>query len=208
MSNGTNTPFGFSAIRTLDGSDCNGMASGMVCTIASAYDTNLIPGDPVTFSGTGSASGPGIVRATAGAAIIGIFGGLTQQIVTTSPGSILFQQVPSFVADTTSTSEIIAWVYTNPFIIYAVQTGATGLAATDLGSNAQFVIAEGNLTTNLSGVVITCPGATANPTYNCKIIGLADAYIYPGNDFGNTYNVAEVLINNHVFKGGTGTAGI
>jgi hypothetical protein len=213
MSNGTDTPFGLSPLRTLDGSDL-AMASGLQCTIyEGGYDTNLIPGDPVTFSGTGNASGPGIVRATAGAAVIGVFGGLLQQVVNTTPAASMFQQVPSYVANTTSTSPIIAWVYTDPNIVYAIQTGAVGIQATDLGNNANFAVNAGSLVTNTSGVVLN-QGTIANTaTLNLKILGLADSNIYPGNKFyvsgvSGSYNVVEVLINNHVFKGGTGTAGI
>lgn len=211
----TDSAFGLVPLRTLDGSDLNGMSSGLVCTILrTGYASNLIPGDPVTFSGTGDFSGPGIVLGVAGSPIIGVFGGVLQQVVTTSPGGIIFQQAPSYVANTASAQEIIVWVYTNPKIVYAIQTDTTGIAATDIGSNANFAIVAGNLTTNQSGVVLTKGSIATTIGLNLKIIGLASQLMYPGNDFyavgpplTGSFNVSEVIINNHVLNS-TGTTGI
>lgn len=201
MSNGTNTPFGLRPVRTLTGAPLTD-GCGLVCSIATGYATNLIPGDPVVFSGTASASGyPGIIRGAAGVTNLGIFGSILQ--ITKNPPE-LYAQIPSWPASTATTGETLCLVYTDPNLVYEVQTTATGIVAANVGLNANWIVNEGSLTTNLSGVALDQASLDVTATLNMKVIGLAKI---TGNAFGNTYNIAEVVINNHLFKGGTGTLG-
>lgn len=203
MANGVNSPFGLKPVITSSASAGNG-GSGFVCTIASAYATTIVPGDPVTLSGTAGVNGPGIVRGVAAGPYFGVFGGVLQY---TPAVQSYFSQSQSWVAGTVlaAGTECVCLVYTDLDIIYQVQVGGgtNQLVAADVGNNAQMVIADGSASTGTSACYLDQTTIANTATHPLKIVGLLNA---PGNAFGVNYNIALVTMNQSVMR--AGTAGI
>lgn len=98
-------------------------------------------------------------------------------------------------------------VITDPAAIYEVQmddVDAT-LAVTDVGYNADVIVAAGNTTTGASGMELDTGTVQNTATLQFKIIDIVSR---PDNTSGSVNQKVHVLINNHVYKGHTGTAGV
>jgi hypothetical protein len=100
------------------------------------------------------------------------------------------------LAGTTGT-DIIAYIYDDPFVVYKVQSAGTP-AQTNIGNCADVVAGAGSTTTGQSGFEIS--GTMSNGTATCKIVALWDS---PENAFGANA-VLEVLINEHLYKDSAG----
>lgn len=196
----TSKPSGLKPVRYLNGANWNGQAN--LYHIPSTDGTAYYVGDPVTLNGTGDTNGiPGVSIGVAGSAIIGsIVGIVTAPASVTLQGTTLDLTVRSIPA--TKAKDYYVMVADDPNIIFEIQDGqSTPIAATDIGQNTNFLIAAGGSTVSDSGTT-TAATLTGTTTANLKIIGLAQRV---DNAFG-AYAKVLVLINNHVYKGGTGTA--
>lgn len=194
----TNAPLGLKPIDYRTGGMYTGKSNRY--TIASAYATAIGQFDPVTTLSDGT-----IGIGVAGAACIGI---LDYVEYFTTAGAYI--KAPNWVASTSAKSGTIvyAFVFDDPFLVMDAQetdgsSGAgTPLALADVGLNINFVIGApnsiGQSTTSLNN---TTEQTTA--TLNLKLMSLSN---YPGNAVGNYANWI-VTWNNHMLKGGTGTAG-
>ena len=188
----TNKPFGF---RPVGKSGANYNNSGNnAYPISSSYGTAIYNGDIVTLSGGYLAAG-----ATSNA-IVGVFQGCKYTDPTTKrptwsnyyPGSI-------------AASDIVAYVSDDPNQQFLVQV--LGVAAvTCIGRNALTdTSVSGSTVYGLSGQQLGTP-ATGNATYTWKIVSVFDAI--GDNDVTSAYSEVIVIPNNHLYKGGTGTAGV
>lgn len=93
-------------------------------------------------------------------------------------------------------------VITSPDEIYVVQDNndVDGIAAVDLGANANLEFGSGSATTKQSGHELD--ESTINTTASLDLKILAK-HAVPGNDFGANCRV-EVVINKHLFREGAG----
>jgi len=200
MAYGVNAPWGLKPNRYANGSPYTGTTNQY--NIASGYGTSLFTGDPVTTLNDGT-----IGIGVAGSAIRGVFMGTKY---TDTLGNIRF--FPYWPASTTvqTGSTVVALVIDDPNIVVNVQetngSGAAGtpLALADRGLNANFYVGTGNTTTGLSGTTINNATENTTGTLNLKILDLTPV---PGNVVGAFANWI-CTINNHQFKGGTGTDGV
>ena len=200
MAYGTNAPWGLLPDRYANGSPYTGTTNQY--NIASGYATSLFTNDPVTTLNDGT-----IGIGVAAAAIRGIFMGCKY---TDTLGSVKFY--PYWPASTTvqTGSTVVALVIDDPNIVVNMQetngSGAAGtaLALADRGLNADFYVGAGNTTTGLSGTTLNNATEATTATLNMKILDLTPV---PGNVVGSFANWL-CTINNHQFKGGTGTAGV
>jgi hypothetical protein len=202
MSYGTNAPQGFQPRQYLNGSTWSG--EGGEYLINSGYETNLFTGDPITLLNNGS-----IGIGVAGSAWVGVFNGVKYQ------DSLGVQQFkPYWPASTVTfgTVAATAFVIDDSNVLFDVQattsnagTHTAAIVQTDLNLNCNGVAAAGSTTTGQSAWSIDLATLNTTDTLNTKLIRLTPV---PGNDFGTLYNNALVLINNHIYKGGTGTAGV
>ncbi len=196
MSYGTNAPQGLQVYKYLNGSTWTGQNG--VYLIASSYATSLFTGDPITLLSDGTI---GIGAAALTAAIIGSFNGC---VFTNSTGTVVFS--PYWPASTATQGTIPAtgFVIDDPNVIFNIQATLT-ISQTDLNSNYGYTVAAGSTVTGQSGYSLDI--ASGNATTNTlKLIALTPAVNNPA--FGTNYNNGLVLINNHIYKGGTGTAGV
>lgn len=199
MAYGVNAPFGLRPVKMLTGATYNGATTEYQIknTAGTGYGTNLFTGDPVTLLSDGT-----IGIGVAAAAIVGVFQGCKY---TKSDGT--YVTAPYWPASTSvqSTSAITALVVDDPNVIFDIQSNnATGIVATDLNANANFVAGAGSTISGQSGFMIDQTTIANGATLNLKIMALTPN---PTNVFGGYDNVL-VLINNHIYKGGTGTAGV
>jgi hypothetical protein len=206
MSYGTNKPFGFQPSQYIDGSSWTGQTGEY--TIASGYNGNntgisIFTGDPVTTLADGT-----IGRAVAGDQnpIMGIFWGVQYTDLNGNP-----VRSPYWAAGTVTKNNVAATAYVvdDPYLLWDVQADAAtvnvGFASTDRFANANVLFTTaGSPATGQSGATLG-PVAPGTATNQFKIIRLTPN---PKNAWGIPNNNVLVLINNHVYKGGTGTAGV
>jgi len=174
-----NTPFGLKAVKDANSSVETG---GLEMFYHPASDaTALYIGDPVVKNGSADAAGvAGVVRAVAAGPITGVVEGFVPDGTTNQNG---------FGAASTA---FYVLVNTDPYQLYEIQEAA-GLAAADIGLNANMATGAGNAYTKRSGFQLDGATKAATATLALKIRGLAPK---PGNDFG-AYNKVHVTINNH-----------
>ena len=178
------SPFGFVPSRHMSGSPIRTNKY----TITSGLAENIFNGDLVILTTDGVIT-PHTATETNN---LGVFAGVSY---TASDGSYKFSEY--WPSGTTGTN-IIAYVYDDPYIVYKVQSDGSP-AQTDLGACADVVADAGSRTTGQSGFQLN--SSMGSGTATCKIIGL---YESPENAFGANA-VVEVLINEHILKA---TAGI
>jgi hypothetical protein len=143
--------------------------------------TALYIGDPVVKNGSADAAGVAqVVRAVAAGPITGVVQGFLPDGTTNMAG---------FRAASTSAYVLVC---TDPDTLYEVQDN-TGIAAADIGLNANMTMAAGNAFSKRSGVTLDAATKATTATLALKIVGLRQV---PGNDFG-AYNKLLVKINNH-----------
>ena len=160
-------------------------------TILSTLAENIFRGDIVMLHTDGTlqpTNGAGEAAAT-----IGVFAGCSY---TASDGSYVYTDY--WPSGTTATN-IIAYVYDDPYIVFKVQSAGTP-AQTNIGNCADVTVGAGSTTTGQSGFELS--GTMANTLALCKIIALWDA---PENSFGANA-VMEVILNEHLLA--HNTAGI
>ena len=204
MANGTAAPTGLRPSRHIDGLPWNGGFGSYL--IASGYATSLFQGDPVTLLNDGT-----IGIGVAGSPIIGVFWGVKS--VTSAgaafPGGLGGFGPPMWTASTTlqTGSTAVAQIVDDPTVIFQIETNTSaGMTQTGLNLNYNFVSGTGNSQNGQSGYALNLSSGATTVDLNLKALRLAQ---YPANNgFGVGYNVVEVVINNHILKGGSGTSGI
>jgi hypothetical protein len=199
-----NKPGGFAPVRNLNGAKWTGQ--GNIYYIASSDTNAYYPGDPVTLASAGSAGGlPGITRATAGSAMVGVLiaVGVNSQGSYYDPNNLALTSAPA-----TKTKAYYALVVDDPNVIFEAQEldlSGSVLAASNIGQNLNFVYAApASTAVAVSGAGLDNTTIANTATLNFKLWKLAQRI---DNAIGQ-YAKWEVLINNHIYKGGTGTAGV
>ena len=175
--------FGFVPVRHMSGN----IPRANQYTIASGLAENIFSGELCIIDANGQITPHTATEVNN----IGVFAGVSY---TASDGSYVYSQ---YFPTGTSATNIIAYIYDDPYIVYKVQSAATP-AQTNVGNCADVVAGAGSTLTGQSGFEIS--GTMAAGTATCKILGLYDS---PDNAFG-TNAIMEVLINEHLFKDSAG----
>lgn len=196
--------------------------------IAPGQDGAIAPYSLVELAGgggnLGSAPGSGpiipggafVKRHDGTGAIVGIFLGVVNYTPVNAMSGAIPQSaswVPGMAGTTeVPTGPVVCAVIDDPNVIaQVVVTSSDGgtnptLLAASIGLNAGISVATAdNVVNNTSGMSLDIYTAATTPTLLTKIVGLCPT---PGNAFGLNYNIALVAFNNHIYKGGTGTAGV
>jgi hypothetical protein len=174
-----NTPYGLKPHKDANSAVETG---GLEMFYVPASDaTALYIGDPVVKNGSADAAGiAGVIRAATTGAVTGVVMGFVPDGVTDRVG---------YRAASTAAYVL---VNTDPNQLYSIQEAA-GLAAADVGLNANFASGSGNAYSKRSGFLLDAATKATTATLQLKIRGLLPV---PGNDFG-AYNKVLVTINNH-----------
>ena len=188
----TNVARGLVPVRMADGSPYNGAVD--MFYVPASDTTALYRGDPVILAGSADAAGvASVTRAAASAAISGVVVGFAD------PTSM----EAGFRA---ASSAAYVLVSHQQDVLYEIQDDGVGgaIAATDIGLNADIVVAAGNAYSKQSGVMLDTSTKATTVTLPLRIRGLAQR---PDNEMGTN---AKVLVtrNNTTETPGTASVGI
>lgn len=193
-----NAPFGLRPLRERDGSPYSG--AGNTYFVPDTDNTALFIGDPVILAGSsgnaqaGPESYPTVTRATAGA---------TNRITGVVVG---FQPTPALTPygyrpASTAMNVIVA---DDPLIEYVIQADADGVAAAQVGLNANLTAGSGSTATKRSGFILDGTTPDVDATYQLRILGLEQQI---NNEFG-AYADVLVRINLPTETGAAGALGV
>jgi hypothetical protein len=224
MSYGTDAAQGFVERIPLTGATWN--TATTVYPIKSGYATAIYTGDPVQplNDGTIGRAVPS-VSAAGNLGVIGVFKG----VIYTDATNV--KQFLAYWPAATATLGLVdaeAYVIDDPNVEFDIQAGTSNAGAhtatinqTDINLNADFAydaVTAGSTRSGISRTYLNMATAATTATLNCRILRLtpvADGAPggtnpagLPHNTFGTLYNNAIVTFNNHVLKGGQGTAGV
>ena len=168
----TDTPRGLQPVRDFAGAPYNGAANKYY--IPSTDATAVYVGDAVKLAGSADADGvPTVAQAAAGDTLIGVVVGVVADT----------QESTVYRAASTARYVLVA---DDPGLIFRVQEDsvASTLAATDVGNNADLVVAAGSTLTGQSGMELDS-SSKATTTAQCRIVGLDNT---PDNEIGTNAN--------------------
>ena len=151
----TNAPFGARPVKTLAGGVIS--PNTIAYTIASGLAENIYSGDFVDQAGSATVDGQTIKLATAGDTnkILGVFAGVSYKDANGVP------QFKQYWATGTVATDIKAYVYDNPNILFEIQSDATGVAYADVGLNVNMEVGTGSAATGQSGAMADASGGFA-----------------------------------------------
>ena len=180
-------PFGLRPVRHRSG---RVFAQAIPDGIASGYATDLYKGTPVAIDTNGH-----VVIAANGSDFVGAFAGVEY---TDALGVRQFAN--RWVANTVAT-EVVAYVYSDPGIIYEVQAdGSLPQAATgdeaDFSAGAGNAIGDGDSVTQLSKAAAS---ATLKGVGIQGMLRVLSKSLDPANDFGDAFTVVEVEVARHQY---------
>ncbi len=174
-----NAPNGFRPTRHLSG----GRIRMSEYTILTGYATNIFHGDVVEMTGTGK----NISKAAAtNVDNLGVFAGVRY---VDSSGNQKFSK--HWLASTAATN-IVAFVYDDPNIVYECQCDT--LAEADIGTLVDINVGSGSTITGVSGAYADIGAGTATTDKSLRLIELVAK---PNNAYG-AYAKALVVFAEHV----------
>lgn len=210
--NGTNAPIGFQPSCYANGAAWTGQTAPYA--LASGYATSIFRGDPVSLSSNGVV----VSGANGQGAILGIFWGVKY---IDSFGNNQF--VPFWAASTATlnSANAEALIIDDMNVLYDVSLNDSTAAQfwvfqTDIGRNANFVIAAGSTASGNSATYLDIHTLASTATLPFKLVRFTPVPLqsnFPGfqtqggNPATGNYPNLLVSINNGIYKGGTGTQG-
>jgi hypothetical protein len=158
-------------------------------TITTAYGSNIYQGSPVGFIADGSIA----LSAAGGTGVTGAVGAFQGVEYTGTDGR---RRVSNYWPASTSATEIVAYITSDPAIVYAVQTSAT-MAQTAVGAQYDWSTNDtsaGSTTTGLSNVSLNAASNAANA--GLRVLGLVPDI---DNAWGDTYVNVYVQLSEHQY---------
>jgi hypothetical protein len=183
----TNAAYGLRPIRHMTG----GEIRLDEYPIASGYGTSIFWGDPVLQHTDGSLI---IAVGTGGTPSVQTFGVFQGVEWTDSTGAVRFSNY--WPASTTGTN-IKAKVITDPNVVFAIQSDATGVAAADVGQLADVEIVAGDVKTGRSLTNLDMSTGSGTTGKHLRILKLVN----DGVNEAGAYADVEVVWAEHALKG-------
>lgn len=195
MSYGTDTPFGLTPVSHLQSLSYNGTQRAYPIDTTAG---DIYTGSPVMIQADGTARS--VTGATA--QMVGVANAIAYQVDSPEIGNPGFYRKWKNGTAVKANTVPLVYVIDDPYVLFAVQSNnATGIAATDVGNNADTVNGTaGDDTTGISSGAIDQTSIGTGATKSLRIVGL---YQDLRNAWSQAYNVVTVIINNHAYKGGT-----
>ena len=163
----------------------SGVVRPVAMTIESGYNANILQFQPVKISSTGN-----IQAAGASDPFVGTFMGVE---FTDTDGR---RRVSNKWTASTSATDIVAYVTTDPAIVYEIQSDAT-LSLADIGSQMDFdSVTAGSTTTGLSAAMLDVASKTTSGNALCRVVNLQPDV---NNAWGDAYVIVQVQISEHQF---------
>ncbi len=197
---------GFSPVKFITGAPYNGQAN--LYFLDSGNSDVVMVGDVVKLAGDArSPSGAPTVARHAGGATEAAVGVVTAILFsgvgdTSNMPPVTDLDVPVYRRASTNRYVLVA---DDPTLVFEAQTAGATFATADVGQNCEVDVTAGSTSSGASGMSIDLANKGSTATLPLKIVGFPNR---PDNQIGDTYTRAYVLINNHQYKGGTGTAGV
>lgn len=191
----TNAPFGFRAVRRLDGAVPN--FATRTYEIAYNNSTKIRKGDAVKLLTTGYID----LAAASDTSLLGVLDGVEYYDVVQAK-KVFFN---GWLAPTTTAlaGSVKARVIVDPMAVYAVQSNGAALTLANIGENIKLVAGTGNDLTGISGAAVDQTTLNTTNTIPFRIVGLSEQGT---NDNASSYNVVEVIIVGNHFTNLTGLA--
>ena len=164
----------------------SGIIRPTAMTIESGYGSNILQFQPVYIGASGTIE----AAAATEAAIIGTFMGVE---FTDTDGR---RRVSNKWTASTSATDIVAYVTTDPAIVYEIQANSS-LVITDIGAQADFAsVTAGSTTTGLSAAMLDAAQKTTSGNEILRIVNLGTEI---DNAWGDAYTIVQVQISQHQF---------
>ena len=180
-----NAPFGLRPAFHPSGLD---RAQALAGGIASAYNTDILKGQPVKLNSSGV-----LVVAAAGDAFQGAFAGV--QWTDTTGRARVSNYWPANTAY--QTGSCVAYFYNDPLIVYEIQADGS-LAQTSIGDQADLsATTAGSNVTGLSQCTISTTLVGAGAQGQMRVVDLAP---YPDNAWGDAFTIVRATINEAQFQ--------
>jgi len=197
---------GLRPVKMITGAPYNGQSS--LYFVPAANGDVIMVGDVVKLAGDSrSPTGvPTVARHAGGAteAAVGVVVGIIFSGVGDSANVPPVTDINTPVYRRASTDRYVM-VADDPNIVFEAQTMGATLAAADIGLNAEVDVTAGSTTSGASGMAVDLSTKAATATLPLKLFGFPNR---PDNNIGDAFTNVYVLINNHQYKGSTGTAGV
>jgi len=164
----------------------SGIIRPTAMTIESGYNANILQFQPVKIGASGTIE----AAAATEAAIVGTFMGVE---FTDTDGR---RRVSNKWTAATSATDIVAYVTTDPAIVYEIQANSS-LVITDIGAQADFAsVTAGSTTTGLSAAMLDAAQKTTTGNEILRIVNLGTEI---DNAWGDAYTIVQVQISEHQF---------
>ena len=162
-------------------------------SITTGYTTDIFKGDAVKLVAAGT-----IEAAAAGNRFLGVFAGCEY---TDASGNVIFKK---YWPNTTTATNIKAYVYDDPNIVFGIQQATGGsVAATDVGLLGDHVAGTGSTVTGQSAHELS--GTITTGAAGFRVLGLWDS---PGNAYGEHANLLVQVFEHELAEHGQGTPGV
>lgn len=182
----TSAPFGLRPAYHFSG----GQIHNDSAVIASGYNANIFMGSPVGYIADGS-----IALAPAGGTLItGAAGAFQGCQYTPANGRMV---VSNYWPANQVATEIVAYLTTDPWIVYEIQANATLTRAAIGGCYDWSANVTGSGDTGSGYSTVTLDVASAANPAGLQVVGLT---VSPINDWGDAFPIVNVLINEQQFK--------
>lgn len=164
----------------------SGIIRPTAMTIESGYNANILQFQPVKIGASGTIE----AAAATEAAIVGTFMGVE---FTDTDGR---RRVSNKWTASTSATDIVAYVTTDPAIVYEIQANSS-LVITDIGAQADFAsVTAGSTTTGLSAAMLDAAQKTTTGNEILRIVNLGTEI---DNAWGDAYTIVQVQISEHQY---------
>lgn len=196
---------GFKAVKHLSGAPYNGQANIYYVSSASA---NMGVGDLVVNSGNATAAGiPTVQLVAAGSnascgVIVGIINAKLDPVSGAMTTGSISLDTPQYIASGGSGYVLVA---DDPTLVFECEASNGTLATADIGLNASHANGTYNIATGTSGAYADVATKATTAALTLKLLGFV---VRADNEVGNANSKIYVTINNHQYKGGTGSAGV
>lgn len=205
---------GFRPVKHVTGAPYNGQVN--LYAVPSSNGTAVFPGDLVKLAADGNTTGiQFVVPATAGvagtgAAAVGVVVAILPAKMDPVTGSMTSGSItldtPQYLAASTAGYVLVA---DSPDLLFEAEATTGGnaysFAVADIGQNVNVFAGAGSTTTGQSAHSADLGDKGTTATLPLKVWGTVQKV---GNDPTGNYTKVLVQINNHQYKGGTGTAGV
>lgn len=197
---------GFRPVKHLSGAPYNGQTNVYYISAAAA---NIGVGDLVVNAGSGNTlSGvPTVTGVAAGSTaacgvIVGVLNAKVDPIAGAMTGGSIALDTPQFVASGASAYVLVA---DDPDLVFEAETsnGTPGVA--DLGLNASHAATAFDATRGISQQTVDMGTKATTAALTLKLLSFVQRV---DNDIAAASAKVHVVINNHQYKGSTGTAGV